>query len=965
MGVVSKNSVAKAALGFFTGLGGLTAPAITASLSTATIAAKASAQDDAPKVEPGAGEGKLLEFLVSLTETKNGAQPDSKVASRALKAIVEDLDSKKISDPTKPLAAAVFLDLLDPGSKAVVADHILRRLDAGEPGPQLTESLVNALRISLEGRGGAEKAASLLAKALSDNEDERSAFEYLLKLIPDNENGNGAALARYATVALAAVSAEIPTQGIDPQLKDSLHLLIGKRPGGGELSKEEIVSVWRAVETLAQKDLEGGDAFVRQVLKSFLALGDISSEKKAAVLAESPERFVRVVLPLIAGMANSHSRDQVVAALPESVRGTCERVVSFREDTNALLRSLKLAEPSIGFDSVVGWARRDWEVVGRRDGMSFVKVSGDERRFEPGEEPDVVDLLKGIDSPLIIESLLLNVSSVGEVVRTINELDPSHRARRSFVEFRTDSAAKELAVLAREYTTGSINDGELLLGLVALSLQNPGTGAAQIAEGVLEPRLKEHGMERLWGYVSGREEFGEKEFQSLVLDLPGIVPGGHPDPTRTEVLDLMFRTLPDMPHFIRSSMSNQVSKLDALHRDLFRELASEDPRAGADLFGDELRDPCEDILWGLIHRLQNHNQAERDSLIARLEPIVINVIRSGDQKTLENLFKSRFLGIVCTPNVVVSALERFKFSDEFFDELSKVFFPRLNPLFKDQAHKDNLIAKLEPIVIDAFRSGDQKTLENLFKSGIHLEVCTSNVIASALDRLRLSKDDQALQMRHASEVDLMLSRTSADTVLEQFVIDSIRSSDYQTLWNLVEWRMHPGACTPHVIASALDHFESLKGDLPAQRMFFPLLDQMLWCTPADKDLLSTIPRIEPKLFELVPRAQEYGSHGGGSVTALVHLSLNGQINGLDEKLRARICDAESDEGTLDLCLYGLSKLPTTQANFECVLSRAKLWMDEDRLNLVGSAASSLEAQSRAVSAETDLGDVKGRLLDLL
>jgi hypothetical protein len=472
-------------------------------------------------------------------------------------------------------------------------------------------------------------------------------------------------------------------------------------------------------------------------------------------------------------------------------------------------------------------------------------------------------------------------------------------------------------------------------------------------------------MERLWGYVSGREEFGEKEFQSLVLDLPGIVPGGHPDPTRTEVLDLMFRTLPDMPHFIRSSMSNQVSKLDALHRDLFRELASEDPRAGADLFGDELRDPCEDILWGLIHRLQNHNQAERDSLIARLEPIVINVIRSGDQKTLENLFKSRFLGIVCTPNVVVSALERFKFSDEFFDELSKVFFPRLNPLFKDQAHKDNLIAKLEPIVIDAFRSGDQKTLENLFKSGIHLEVCTSNVIASALDRLRLSKDDQALQMRHASEVDLMLSRTSADTVLEQFVIDSIRSSDYQTLWNLVEWRMHPGACTPHVIASALDHFESLKGDLPAQRMFFPLLDQMLWCTPADKDLLSTIPRIEPKLFELVPRAQEYGSHGGGSVTALVHLSLNGQINGLDEKLRARICDAESDEGTLDLCLYGLSKLPTTQANFECVLSRAKLWMDEDRLNLVGSAASSLEAQSRAVSAETDLGDVKGRLLDLL
>jgi hypothetical protein len=327
-------------------------------------------------------------------------------------------------------------------------------------------------------------------------------------------------------------------------------------------------------------------------------------------------------------------------------------------------------------------------------------------------------------------------------------------------------------------------------------------------------------MERLWGYVSGREKFGEKEFESLLLDLPEMISVGPPDPIRTEVLGLMFRSLPEMPLYQAEFLSEvclaKLSVIYTLNGEFFRHIALASPKMGLKIF------------------------------------------------------------------------------EHYPTDASAVIREKLLRLVTDEVHRDKLIARLEPTVVDVFRSGDQGKLRDLFESEIHLHVCTARVIASALD-----------------------------------------------------------------------HFESLEGDLSAQRRFFPRLDGMLWQTPADNDLLSAIPGIEAKLFEMLSRVQEYGLKGGGLVTALVHLSLNGQIDGLDEKLRARICDAESDEDTLDLCLYGLSRLPVTQANFECVLSHAKLWRDQGRLDLVSSAANSLQFQSGTVPVWTDLGDVKGRLFDLL
>jgi hypothetical protein len=889
----------------------------------AAIASQVITQQGGPKSDPEAAWTALREKLVSLSEIE---QRDSSVASRALKLISDDLQSGKISDPTKPLAATVLLDLLDPGSKAVVAEHILTKLNAGGPAPELNEKLVESLKAaSLDRRATALKTASLLEKAISDDPDEHSVYKYLLGLITDKNQGSIGELMRYSKAVLDARKAYAANQDPETLLKDSLRLLIGRGPGEGKLSKEELLSVWQAVENVAKRDPRSGDAFIKQVIKSFLAPGVMSSEEKGEIIAQGPASFVSLALPLIAGMSNSHSRSQLVAALPQEQREPCEKLIELHEEVNKLQAASKITELSVGFDSVVGWALQEWQVLRSTEFKPFFKGTRDDTRFGPGEQPDFADLQQAIVTPVIYQKRGEEFSSLGEAVRTINELAPSDKARSAFVGLQKTSAAQELAVVVRDYTAGLINDAEFLLGLVAVALKNPGTEAAKIAESQLEPRLKSLDMGNLWEYVSGKKELGESGARAIDLELPRFLGNCVKDPALQDVAKILLRTLPAAyagkvhpgGYFVPAKIIEicelgYVRNIDRLAPILVGLLNSSMP--------EDLRGKALDILCTALQRSKDF---DREQLVSLLEPKLIDFLKTGEIARDEKIWDSGIYRYLITPKILDSALEALDAGHLSIQRIIVIFAYAPNQLdAREQA------LKIEPKLFD-FISKEEAV------DGAGPAVINTLLQLEQIGWLA-GLHEKFLQRANNPSEGKAARSLYVQTLAESAVDESI----YR--------------CAVAVARSVTDtkHIE----------LVYDVLHKISKKVPAE----AKVSDLEPAIFGLIKGEFESRDRDILVIESLVSLSASGHLQGLPEKLIERLSSPSESSMLKGIYVKGLSELPVTRESFEAVTGLiASCFGDDDEFYHLNTSISALREMADRVPKNLDLGDIGHRMMEMI
>jgi hypothetical protein len=941
----SRNSAATTLFGLIAGLGGLTIPTLSAVLSTGSQANTAAAQDGGPKVEAGEAEGQLRDFLLLLSQGSN--RTDASVARRALEKISEAIDLKKISDATKPLAATVFLDLLDPGSKAIVAEHLLTNRNAGGPGPQLSERLFKSLAsASLDGRASVQKTASLLEKALSDNPHERSVYEHLLKLIPDGKSGSIGELARYSKAALDALGADATNQDHETLLKDSLWLLIGKGPGESEISKAGLLSVWHAVENEAKRDPLSGDAFIRQVVKRFLAPGVMSSQKKGEIIAEAPARFVRSALPVIAGMPNAHSQSQLVVTLPREQRESCEKLIRLHEEVNKLKAALKITELPTDYDSVVGWARQEWPILHSAEDKPFFKLPGDDRRAESRGKLHYADLLQAIESPAIHQTRGgFQLSTPGEAARAVARAANREEiaARTNFTDLIEGRAAQELAVIERDYTTGKIGAGEFVLGLATITLKNPGTAAAKIAESELNPRLNNLGMGRLWEYVSGREEVSERWFRSLASDLPGILGGCGDDPALVELVRNLFKVLPAMS-VGESSLLDQMSNVDCsrINREDYYLLAevikifnlgevkAKGPSASiiAALITpstpDDLRGEALKILSDI---LASRDDLDREHIVSLLDSTLAELLKNGEVSRDRKIWESEIYRRVVTPNILDSAITALNSGQLGITKIIELFgwVPEGFDV-QEQAHKIesklfDLISKEEDTEVVSISA--VATLVHLAKIG-----GLAGLSDKLMQRIANPKESNAAKSVYFSG----LSKLPATEDIFRFVVEEAKRSSNSSQDPLA-YRIH----------SALFY---ISGRLPEGLVI------------SDSEL---------QLFELIKGEKDTR---GCDILAMRTLSLlyaNGHLKDLPEKLIQRMSDSNISSMFKNIYLTGLEILPVTKESFEAVLEVAKSCEGDDKFELFSATAESLKimASQEEIPPNLDLIGIEGKMMNLI
>lgn len=537
-----------------------TATVTTGALSTLTTvgaAANVSAQEG--ESHAGAGQEKLIDFLTDLQIEKG---PRS--TSAALKAINDDLRTQKILDSTKPLAAAVLLERVEPHAASYIAEYLLLHNASRQGHSTLKEGVLKQLEDHRTAYPPEQRLGDLLRGALAkEDSHQRRAYDELCKALPQETFGD---LVSSLSAAHAALGTTAP-----PSLKDSPHLLVGQRVMEGHsarLTHDELIKVWHGIANTSDTASKTNEILIRAVTEQFLRASNSgtewSTEDLRRLFAQAPPQFQQAAIASLSLLTSNERRNAVLSSLP----------VELREEYKLLSQLSSSVPPHAQAPKIL-------QEAGYHDYLRlrepYSRVWGiDEKKALPTTlaHSEASQLRDALAEPRMRLHGDTYVSSAGEAYRLL--LDPqsplNNKIRAAFTADATSPAYRDLATVVALYTSGRISKSECTLGLLVVHLQYPTTGASTAVEPLLTKHLQELGLFDLFCITTGKADLPAdmNTFTTTVIMDAGS-DAAYIDPAVQDICKVIAKCLPHTT----ADQQDLFSLLPAVRAELARGFTSD------------------------------------------------------------------------------------------------------------------------------------------------------------------------------------------------------------------------------------------------------------------------------------------------------------------------------------------------------------------------------------------------------
>jgi hypothetical protein len=525
-------------------------------LATAGAIANVSAQEGAPHA--GAGEEALIDFLNDL-QIERGPRS----TSAALKAINDDLETQKILDSTKPLAAAVLLERVEPHAASYIAEYLLLHNASRQEPSSLKEGVLELLEGYRAAYPPEQRLGDLFRAAIAqENSHQRRAYDELRRALPQEAFGD---LVSSLSAAHTALGMAAP-----PSLRDSPYLLVGQRVIEGRpvrLSHDELIRVWHGIANTSDTTSQTKEPLIRAVTEQFLRAGNggtkWNTEDLRQLFAQAPRKFQQAAIASLSLVTSSERRNAVLSSLP----------VELREEYKLLSQLSSSLPPHTQAQKTQEASYHDY----LRLREPYSRVWGiDEKRALPSTlaQSDASQLRDALAEPRMRLQGNTYVSSAGEAYRLL--LDPqsplNNKIRAAFTADTTSPAYRDLATVVALYTSGRISKGECTLGLLVVHLQYPTTGASTAVEPLLTKHLQELGLLDLFCVTTGRADLPAdiNTFTTTVIMDAGS-DAAYIDPAVQDICKVIAKCLPHTT----TDQQDLFSLLPAVRAELARGFASD------------------------------------------------------------------------------------------------------------------------------------------------------------------------------------------------------------------------------------------------------------------------------------------------------------------------------------------------------------------------------------------------------